>query len=169
MTSFYFNSTSSLHSLLNMDYLNGIWRYCVLFIFYILFLDQKQEVAFSAGVTSSSTTWNSGTLIFNMVITNVGNGYNPSTGVFTSPMSGTYVFYVTAVEYQKQYLKLDIVLNNMSKVRLVCENSATYQTGTNMVVLSLQKGDNVLVIYNAGKGYYTQSVPITTFSGFLIS
>lgn len=131
--------------------------------------DQKQEVAFSAGVTSSSITWNSGTLIFNGVITNAGNGYNPNTGVFTSPIGGTYVFYVSSVEYGSQYLKLDIVLNSVSKVRTMGHSSASYQTGTNMVVLNLQKGDAVWVKYYSGKGYYTESVPYTTFSGFLVS
>ncbi|XP_078317159.1 uncharacterized protein LOC144620423 [Crassostrea virginica] len=130
--------------------------------------DPKQEVAFTAGVTSSSSTWNSGTLIFNSVILNVGNGYNPSTGVFTSPVAGTYVFYVTAVEYNKQYLKVDIVLNSVSKVRTMGYSDAAYQTGTNMVVLNLQKGDSVWVMYNDGTGYWTQTVPATTFTGFLI-
>nr|XP_034332672.1 uncharacterized protein LOC117691218 [Crassostrea gigas] len=131
--------------------------------------DQNQEVAFTASVTSSSTTWNSGTLIFDVVITNTGNGYNPSTGVFTSPISGTYVFYVSAVEYSAQHLVIDIVLNSVSKVKALCDNSASYQTGTNMVVLELQKGDSVWVRHYGGKGYYTHSVPLTTFSGYLIS
>lgn len=130
--------------------------------------DLNRDVAFTAAVTSSSLTWNSGTLIFNVVITNAGNGYNPSTGVFTSPLSGTYVFFVTALEYSSQYLATDIVLNGVSKVRLSCQPSASYQTGTNMVVLNLQEGDTVWAKHAGGKGYYTESVPITTFSGFLI-
>ena len=147
----------------------NIWyRNIILIIFFLLFTDPKQEVAFTAGVTSSSSTWNSGTLIFNSVILNVGNGYNPSTGVFTSPVAGTYVFYVTAVEYNKQYLKVDIVLNSVSKVRTIGYSDAAFQTGTNMVVLNLQKGDSVWVMYNDGTGYWTQTVPATTFTGFLI-
>nr|XP_034332667.1 uncharacterized protein LOC117691217 isoform X1 [Crassostrea gigas] len=131
--------------------------------------DQNQEVAFTASVSLASSTWNSGTLIFDVVITNTGNGYNPSTGVFTSPRSGTYVFYVSAVEYTTQYLKIDIVINSVSKVRMMGHSSTSYQTGTNMVVLNLQKGDSVWVGYAGGTGYYTQSVPTTTFSGFLVS
>nr|XP_022293098.1 uncharacterized protein LOC111103844 [Crassostrea virginica] len=130
--------------------------------------DPKQTVAFTAGVTSYSTTWNSGTLVFNSVILNVGTGYNPSTGIFTSPVAGTYVFYVTAVEFNTQYLRVDIVLNSVSKVRALGESNAAYQTGTNMVVLNLQKGDSVWVRYVSGKGYYTESVPITTFTGLLV-
>uniref|UniRef100_A0A8W8J9K8 C1q domain-containing protein n=1 Tax=Magallana gigas TaxID=29159 RepID=A0A8W8J9K8_MAGGI len=132
-------------------------------------IDPNQEVAFTASVTSSSSTWNRGTLIFDVVITNTGNGYNPSTGVFTSPISGTYVFYITAVEYTTQHLAIDIVLNSVSKVRAYCHNSAGYQTGTNMVVLKLQKGDSVWVRFAGGTGYDTEGVPLTTFSGYLIS
>ena len=130
--------------------------------------DPKQKVAFTDGVTTISTTWNSGTLIFNSVILNGGNVYNPSTGVFTSPVAGTFVFYVTAVEYSNQYLRVDIVLNSVSKVRTIGDNSASFQTGTNMIVLNLQKGDSVWVRYNSGKGYYTSSVPVTTFTGLLV-
>ena len=137
-------------------------------IFFLLFTDPKQKVAFTAGVSSTSTTWNSGTLIFNSVILNVGNGYNPSTGVFTSPVAGTYVFYVSALEYSKQYLQVDIVLNSVSKVKLVGDSEAAYQTGTNMVVLNLQKGDSVWVKHVSGKGYWSANVPATTFTGFLI-
>ncbi|XP_078315775.1 uncharacterized protein LOC111103845 [Crassostrea virginica] len=130
--------------------------------------DLKQKVAFTAGVSSASTTWNSGALIFSKAILNVGNGFNPSTGVFTSPVAGTYVFYVSALEYSKQHLQVDIVLNSVSKVKLVGDSDAAYQTGTNMVVLNLQKGDSVWVKHVYGKGYWSTSVPATTFSGFLI-
>lgn len=89
--------------------------------------------------------------------------------MFTSPIGGTYVFYVSAVEYQAQNLILDIVFNNVSKVRAFGASSAAFQTGTNMVVLNLQKGDRVLVKHVSGKGYESASVPATTFSGFLVA
>lgn len=125
-------------------------------------------MAFTAAVTSSSTSWNSGTLIFNVVLSNIGNGYDQKTGVFTAPRAGTYVFYVAAVEYDKLYLRMEIVINNVSKVRLIGYSGAAFQTGTNMVVQYLKKGDKVRVAHYAGKGYYSASVPLTTFTGFMI-
>lgn len=88
--------------------------------------------------------------------------------MFTSPISGTHVFYVSAVEYITEYLRLDIVLKSVTKVRALGEHSAGYQTGTNMVVLNLQKRENVWVRHSHGKGFYTKSVQMTAFSGFLI-
>eukprot|EP00105_Crassostrea_gigas_P019978 XP_011438639.1 PREDICTED: heavy metal-binding protein HIP-like [Crassostrea gigas] len=126
----------------------------------------KTSVGFTVGVTSSSSTWSGDILVFPHVVTNNGNGYNPSTGKFTAPTDGTYVFFVTANTKFKNYLYLDIVHNGTSKVRTMSYDSTFYQTGTNMAVLQLVKGDSVWVSRNNGKSYYTEYVPITTFSGF---
>ncbi|XP_048781202.2 uncharacterized protein LOC125683784 [Ostrea edulis] len=125
-------------------------------------------VGFTVGVTSSSSSWSGSTLVFPHVVYNGGNGYNPSTGIFTSPTDGTYVFFVNANVYDSNYLYLDIVLNGNSKVRSMSHNSANYMTGTNMAVLLLNKGDRVWVRRHGGTGYYSHSVPITAFTGFLL-
>ncbi|XP_078322275.1 complement C1q-like protein 3 isoform X3 [Crassostrea virginica] len=130
--------------------------------------DHLRKVAFTVAVKSSSASLYSKTLIFDHIISNVGNGYNPSTGVFTAPRAGTYVFYVAAVEYSTYYLTLDIVINSAAKVRLVGYNSASYQTGTNMVSQYLRRGDDVHIKHTGGKGYYSMTVPATTFTGFMI-
>ncbi|XP_062598300.1 multimerin-2-like [Saccostrea cucullata] len=135
--------------------------------------DFGKKVAFTAGVTSSSTSWNSGTLVFNKVINNVGGGYNPNTGIFTAPLNGDYVFYVSIQSAGADFydIYVDIVFNGSSKVRAMAYNynsNDLHETGTNMVTLRLQQGDTVWVKHHSGTGYYTHSdAPITTFSGFL--
>ena len=138
----------------------------VIYLFYSPASSNK--VAFTAAVTSLSTTWNSWTLVFPVVIHSIGGGYNRHTGVFTTPRDGHYVFFVTVVEFVKQYSQVDIVLNRSPKVRTTGYGSASFQTGANMVVLQLPRGDTVWVRYFYGKGYYTADVPITTFSAFLL-
>nr|XP_022292086.1 uncharacterized protein LOC111103253 isoform X1 [Crassostrea virginica] len=132
--------------------------------------DVSTRIGFTAGVTSSSTTWNSGTLVFPKVITNVGNGYNPNDGVFTAPRAGVYVFFVNVQSYGIMTIYVDIVLNGSTKVRTMSLNTSGEQhdAGPNLAVLSLQTGDRVWVKYYSGQGYYTTSDgSITTFSGFL--
>ena len=129
------------------------------------------RIGFTAGVTSNSGSWNSGTLVFPAVITNVGNGYNPSDGVFTAPRAGVYVFFVNVQSYGTQNIYVDIVLNGAIKVRaMVSQGSQEYNdAGPNLAVFSLHTGDRVWVKHYSGKGYYTYSDGlITTFSGFLI-
>lgn len=80
-------------------------------------------------------------------------------------MAGKYVFYASANEYASQEIGLDITLNNVSKVSLAGYMfSAAQQTGTNMVVLTFQRGDGVWVKHAFGKGYWTQNIPVTTFT-----
>ncbi|XP_061182707.1 uncharacterized protein LOC133191049 [Saccostrea echinata] len=129
---------------------------------------KTDHVGFTVGMTSRHTTWAGSTLVFPHVVFNNGNGYNPSTGIFTSPTDGTYVFFVNVNVYGANYIYLDIVLNGSSKVRTMSHNTAQYMTGTNMAVLQLVKGDSVWVKLHDGKSYYSHSVPITTFSGFLL-
>ena len=129
------------------------------------------RIGFTAGVTSASSSWNSGTLIFPKVITNLGSGYNPSDGVFTAPRAGVYVFFVNVQGYGTQNIYVDIVLNGATKVRtMVSQGSQEYSdAGPNLAVLSLQKGDRVWITHYSGVGYNTNSGDsITTFSGFLI-
>ncbi|XP_078317880.1 complement C1q-like protein 4 [Crassostrea virginica] len=130
------------------------------------------RIGFTAGVTSASITWNSGTLVFPKVITNVGSGYNPSDGVFTAPRAGVYVFFVNVQSYNSNIVLVDIVLNGATKVRTLAYSTSGHgynEAGPNLAVLSLQTGDRVWVKHYSGQGYYTHSDgPITTFSGFLI-
>ncbi|XP_062605060.1 uncharacterized protein LOC134266871 [Saccostrea cucullata] len=132
--------------------------------------DQATKVAFTAGATSSNKSWRSGILVFDKVILNIGSGYNPSTGVFTAPIEGNYVFYVSAVEFSNHYLGVFIEKNGKHQVKLIGDSSAQFQTGTNMVILSLNRGDAVWVNHHSkgGSGYFSESIPVTTISGFLI-
>ena len=130
------------------------------------------RIGFTAGVTSSSSSWSSGTLVFPVVITNVGNGYNPSDGVFTALMAGVYVFFVNVQSYDHKYIYVDIVMNGSTKVRTMAysyNGHGYYEAGPNLAVLFLQTGDRVWVKHYSGEGYQSHSGgPITTFSGFLI-
>ncbi|XP_061176741.1 uncharacterized protein LOC133185494 isoform X1 [Saccostrea echinata] len=134
-------------------------------------LDKPKKVGFSASVTSTSSSWKSGTLVFPSVITNEGNGYNPSNGIFTAPVGGMYVFFVNVQSYDSQTIYADIVLNGSTKVRTMAYSYSGspdyYDAGPNMVVLNIHKGDAVWVKRYSGQGYYHEG-PITTFSGFLI-
>lgn len=135
-----------------------------------LLVDVSKRIGFTASVSSASSSWSSGTLVFPLIITNVGNGYNPSTGVFTAPIEGEYVFFVNVQSYNTQCIYVDVVLNGVTKVRTMAYSTGSndnYESGPNLAVLTLQKGNRVWVQRYSGQGYYIDG-PITTFSGFLL-
>lgn len=96
--------------------------------------------------------------MFPEVITNVGNAYNPSNGVFTAPIGGDYVFFVNVQSYDTNSVYVDIVMNGVSKVRTMAYSYNGYdrdEAGPNLVVLTLQKEDRVWVKHHFGQGYYS--------------
>ncbi|XP_076445545.1 uncharacterized protein LOC143283255 isoform X1 [Babylonia areolata] len=52
----------------------------------------KVQVAFHTQMTKDDTCSQPQTIVCDRVVNNVGDGYNPVTGVFTAPVSGTYSF-----------------------------------------------------------------------------
>uniref|UniRef100_A0A8W8JEB0 C1q domain-containing protein n=1 Tax=Magallana gigas TaxID=29159 RepID=A0A8W8JEB0_MAGGI len=136
--------------------------------------DKSNHHAFTAGISSSNSDWTGDTLVFPVVIYSEGTGYNPSTGIFTAPSAGTYVFYVSVQSASRKYIYLDIVMNGSSKVRALAYYGGgsrvhINQTGTNLVILHLQTGDRVWVKRYKGIGYVSGDIPITTFSGFKLN
>lgn len=142
---------------------------CYLLFHTHILLATERRVGFTVGVTALSSTWQGHILVFPHVVTNKGNVYNRSTGKFTAPIDGTYVFFVAVNAYGNKIVYLDIVHNGSSKVRTLSHSSASHMTGTNMAVLQLDKGDSVWVSRYSGQGYWTDYVPVTTFSGFLLA
>lgn len=106
---------------------------------------------------------------FSVVITNIGNGYDPSNGIFTAPIAGEYVFFVNVQGYSTQEIYVNIMLNGVGKVSTMVYNggSENSDAGPNLVVLSLSKEDRVWIAHFRGQGY-NEYGHLTTFSGFLI-
>ncbi|XP_061176744.1 caprin-2-like [Saccostrea echinata] len=133
--------------------------------------DSSKKVAFTAGTTGAGGIGSGSTLVFPVVINNVGGGYDPGTGIFTAPMAGQYVFYISAQGYSSDTLYVSIVHNGGAKVMTMSDGGRGkdfYDSGSNLVTLNLQQGDRVWARCHSGSNYYSEGIPITTFSGFLV-
>lgn len=138
-------------------------------IFNLSFVDISRRIGFTASVSNSSASWNNGTLVFPEVITNVGNGYNETDGVFTAPLQGEYVFFVNVQSNGNQHIYVHIMLNGIDQVTAIAfgNNYNYYEAGGNLAVLTLQKEDRVWIEHYEGQGFHYDG-HLTTFSGFLL-
>ena len=132
----------------------------------------KNEVpAFGASSTKNVNLASNEVAKFDKVWTNIGNGYDASSGVFTAPRGGVYQFSCSAMTNSGKTLRLHLMKNDQQTVSLYPGNSG-YNMGTLSMVLELKKGDRVY-IKHPGSGYnslYSESeYNYSMFSGYFIS
>ena len=114
---------------------------------------------------------NNSPFIFDSVVTNLAGHYNHSTGIFTSPYDGVYVFYFMMInDNDAPTITAAIVKDGkvlgMGTSDAVGANNA-YDDGSVLVTVHLRTGDQVYV-KRYGKGDRIYGGPYCNFSGFLI-
>ncbi|XP_061188888.1 complement C1q-like protein 2 [Saccostrea echinata] len=110
-------------------------------------------------------------LKFPTVITNVGNHYNPTDGIFIAPVHGLYLFYWTMQCYHSgsahcsTALKIDNSLKG--KIRSGENAGSYYHTGSNTVIVEVEAGEHVWIenVHYSNADIYAYS----SFGGTLLS
>ncbi|XP_063434617.1 collagen alpha-2(VIII) chain-like [Mytilus trossulus] len=129
---------------------------------------EKKIPAFSAALTSSKSLSAKEIVKFNKVLTNIRNGYNPSTGIFTVPISGVYQFSSVVMSQSGKKLVATLYLND-TRVSSVYIKSIAYQTGALSMVLDVKKGDQLTMKSDSSYSIYSDIMNYSTFSGHMIS
>ena len=134
-------------------------------------LKQKQNttVMFSAYLGPDVTASPGDVIVFNEIITNVGNSYDPATGVFTCPDSGYYVFDVHVMGQMDKIVGVLMYLNGSQLGFAYADNQLDNQSASGYVSVLLKQGDKVNV--KAYTTSYLQGVGAghCTFSGHLVN
>ena len=82
------------------------------------------------------------TVVFDHVITNIGNAYNHHTGHFTAPYDGLYFFTVSLLKRYSVNLTLTMLINSRTISRGHATNSTSgATTGSMNSAVFLKKGD----------------------------
>lgn len=122
-------------------------------------------------LTCNTNNTNS-TILYDMLESN-GNDMNATTGVFTAPKNGVYVFSFQAVRYTQPSTDLTRVYLKVNGNQYTTSLAGTsdQDKSTPVVLYStilLNSGDKVSVGCNWGKLYSTPGERFTIFSGYLL-
>ncbi|XP_048009102.1 complement C1q-like protein 4 [Megalobrama amblycephala] len=134
--------------------------------------NRDREIAFSAALMESGNGYigpfpTEITLTYRNVFTNIGNAYNPITGVFTAPLKGAYMFRISVFGHGP--VSGASIYKNGEKVVIAYDNQPQYDlNSSNGVVLILEVGDVVYVKLWPNTRIFDSENNHSTFSGFLL-
>ncbi|XP_048009697.1 heavy metal-binding protein HIP-like isoform X2 [Megalobrama amblycephala] len=136
--------------------------------------NKDREIAFSAGLMQSGSGYigpftTDITLTYRNVLTNIGNAYNPATGVFTAPLKGAYMFRISIFGHGGTPATVSIFKNEEQVVVVHDVQAQDRVTSSNGVVLILEVGDVVYVrLWSGTRIYDINQENLNSFSGFLL-
>lgn len=84
-------------------------------------------------------------MVFKNVLINSGSGYDAKSGIFTTPAAGTYAFFFFIHVPENERLSTFLMLNGKQASKTYAGRIQDVNTGDNMVIRQLQKGDQVWV------------------------
>merc|ERR1711976_768220 len=132
----------------------------------------RSPVYFKAGI-KSHLDWKEDKIVkFNEVTLNEGSGYNSFTGLFTAPVSGTYLMIAKILKFTKSTYYDIMYRNHVTKhTAIICrgyDSSAQYAQNVCSTLVNLKKGDEVYVRFSAGRLYGVSGSYQSFFNGILI-
>ncbi|KAH3698923.1 hypothetical protein DPMN_073868 [Dreissena polymorpha] len=128
------------------------------------------KIAFHAHLSTSIANvepWKS--IVFDTVVTNHGNAYSGTTGIFTAPRPGVYAFYVHILG-SNRVMEVTLRKNDHNLVLLYSQGTGHYGSDDNMAVVDLAEGDRVCVLNHGDNGvapYYVHKW-FSTFTGYML-
>ncbi|KAK3104474.1 hypothetical protein FSP39_002864 [Pinctada imbricata] len=123
-------------------------------------------VGFTACHTTGETLGKGQTVIYDHVITNIGNAYDVRDGEFNVPYNGLYILSVKLVAYFNTEMYVQLTRNGMN-VHQIYSNGDRADSSTLTLNLYLQASD-IIVIKSERAGDRLHPYEYNCFSGMLV-
>ncbi|XP_076071824.1 cerebellin-4-like [Mytilus galloprovincialis] len=132
------------------------------------------KVAFMAKAASLQNIPSKAVVIYQTVVTNLGNGYTSNgydspKGIFTAPSNGVYSFSWTVLCHHGKSFYTYLILNGstIAKNYASAKGVADHASGSQNVILDIKKDDKVFIrIQDGTTGQYMYGDGWSTFSGY---
>ncbi|CAC5379990.1 COL10A [Mytilus coruscus] len=123
---------------------------------------------FTASVSKRRYVVKGNIVRFDKVWTNIGNNYDPRSGVYTTPKDGAYHFSCTVMSQGRNGIRVNLWKNDVKTVAIYSNGAFG---GTLNMGLDLKKGDRVCIkqSYLENYIYAEPEYHFSMFSGFQIS
>ncbi|XP_048018815.1 complement C1q-like protein 2 [Megalobrama amblycephala] len=109
------------------------------------------------------------TLAYQDVFVNEGRAYNPTTGIFTAPVKGVYFFTISGHNRSSRGMGLRLFKNGQQMITVYNHPlSDRYDTGSNSISLTLERGDHVYVRLRENTWVFDNVNDHTSFVGHLL-
>ncbi|CAC5394549.1 C1QL [Mytilus coruscus] len=108
-------------------------------------------------------------VVYDTAITNLGNGYDTSTGIFTAPSNGVYIFSWTCLSHAGYIFPTYLAVNGnlIARNHAGSRNVQDHISGSQNAVIEIKKYDKVSVrIQNGHTGQYMYGQGWSTFIGY---
>ncbi|XP_055956014.1 cerebellin-3 [Patella vulgata] len=130
---------------------------------------QSIIVSFSARVRDNKSFLGpTAAIVFDEIVVNNGDAYDPYTGVFTAPVDGVYHFASTVLSGFNSTIETMLMVNGEEVGRMFSGAFLSRGSGTNNVLVNLKEADEVSVNVFYGNGDYVHGL-WSTFMGYLIN
>ena len=108
---------------------------------------QTPTVMFSARKVADRSPSNRQIMMFSIIIQNTGDGYDSSTGIFTAPVYGTFMFNVQFCVHSSKWAQFQLAVDRSDNVILVFRhyNSDSADVMVTSIAHYLSKGQKVWV------------------------
>ena len=129
--------------------------------------ERTTDIAFTVSLTNYGLQWTQKKIIYDKIITNVGQGYSQQTGTFTCPKRGLYVFTWSILSGGDNRDCYAYIYRNGEKSLMTNSYEAggsAYEAASNTAVFHLSVRDRVW-IETESCGYFF-GYPYTAFSGW---
>ncbi|KAI4905624.1 hypothetical protein NFI96_028659 [Prochilodus magdalenae] len=135
--------------------------------------NQERKVVFSASLSGGEECHTGPystdvTLVYKHVFTNIGNAYNPATGVFTAPVRGVYQFKFHIFGWGGRVVGVALQKNGHHVAGAYAHQNQHAVNSSNGVSLLLEVGDAVFIKLPANFWIYDNKSYHSTFSGQML-